>query len=135
MPLWRVVPTMRIDLQTWGSHGDIRPFVALAAGLQAAGHQVRLVVTCVDSRRYEALRAQAIFDLRVVASPVVADAQTLQAVGERIVAERDGIRQTRQVIGSPPPSRACCATSTKPNAREPWEHGLLGKTVSLRRCG
>jgi len=29
---------MRIGIQTWGSDGDIRPFIALAGGLQAAGH-------------------------------------------------------------------------------------------------
>jgi len=29
---------MRIGLQTWGSEGDIRPLLALAGGLQSAGH-------------------------------------------------------------------------------------------------
>lgn len=33
---------MRIALLTIGSQGDVRPFVALAARLQAAGHRVRL---------------------------------------------------------------------------------------------
>ena len=28
---------MRIGIQTWGSEGDIRPFVALASGLVEAG--------------------------------------------------------------------------------------------------
>ena len=39
---------MRIGLQTWGTEGDVAPFVALAAGLQGAGHQVTLVHTAVD---------------------------------------------------------------------------------------
>ncbi|MBK7941775.1 MAG: glycosyltransferase family 1 protein [Flavobacteriales bacterium] len=39
---------MRIGLQTWGTEGDVAPFVALAAGLQRAGHQVTLVHTAVD---------------------------------------------------------------------------------------
>ena len=46
---------MKIGIQTWGSHGDIRPFIALAEGLQRAGHEVTLVVTCVDSDAYNRL--------------------------------------------------------------------------------
>ena len=43
---------MKIGMQTWGSHGDIRPFLALAEGLQAAGNEVHLVITCFDSDTY-----------------------------------------------------------------------------------
>ncbi|MBK9273780.1 MAG: glycosyltransferase family 1 protein [Flavobacteriales bacterium] len=39
---------MRIGLQTWGTEGDIAPFVVLAEGLQRAGHQVTLVHTSLD---------------------------------------------------------------------------------------
>jgi Glycosyltransferase family 28 N-terminal domain len=35
---------MKIGMLTWGTHGDIRPFLALADGLQAAGHEVHLVI-------------------------------------------------------------------------------------------
>ncbi len=38
---------MNIGIQTWGSEGDVRPFLALAAGLRAAGHDVTLAVTRV----------------------------------------------------------------------------------------
>lgn len=31
---------MKIGIQTWGSNGDIRPIIALADGLQNAGHTV-----------------------------------------------------------------------------------------------
>ena len=72
---------MKIGLQTWGSHGDIRPFVALAKGLQAAGHEVTLVITCVDSDRYTALQAAPPFELQVVASPVVPDRAVLERCG------------------------------------------------------
>ena len=34
---------MRIALITLGSEGDVRPFIALGLGLQAAGHDVLLV--------------------------------------------------------------------------------------------
>ncbi|MCK5664261.1 MAG: glycosyltransferase, partial [Thiotrichaceae bacterium] len=43
---------MKIGIQTWGSNGDIRPMIALADGLQNAGHTVTLVVTSLDNRNY-----------------------------------------------------------------------------------
>lgn len=89
---------MKIGIQTWGSHGDIRPFVALANGLHAAGHEVTLAITCVDSARYGALRSTLPFDLRIVATPVVEDARTLERIGATIVGERDPIRQTALAI-------------------------------------
>ena len=89
---------MKIGIQTWGSHGDIRPFVALAAGLQAAGHQVTLVITCVDSDRYTELQATSSFDLQLVASPVVPDRSTLEQCGAAIVGERNAIKQTQLAI-------------------------------------
>jgi UDP:flavonoid glycosyltransferase YjiC (YdhE family) len=48
---------MKIGIQTWGSEGDVRPFMALAAGLRSAGHDVTLVVTDVMGRDYTALGA------------------------------------------------------------------------------
>ncbi|MFY9261334.1 MAG: glycosyltransferase [Gallionella sp.] len=44
---------MKIGIQTWGSTGDIMPFVALADGLIKAGHQVTLVVASIDNRSYQ----------------------------------------------------------------------------------
>jgi sterol 3beta-glucosyltransferase/vancomycin aglycone glucosyltransferase len=43
---------LRIGLQTWGSDGDIRPFVALGAGLVRRGHQVTLAIGSVDEKEY-----------------------------------------------------------------------------------
>ncbi len=43
---------MKIGIQTWGSNGDIRPMLALADGLQKAGHSVTLVVSSIDNRSY-----------------------------------------------------------------------------------
>jgi sterol 3beta-glucosyltransferase len=46
---------MKIGLQTWGSDGDVRPFIALAGGLSASGHEVTLVITshfCKDYTDY-----------------------------------------------------------------------------------
>ncbi len=43
---------MKIGLQTWGSNGDIRPYIALAYGLRSAGHEVILVISSVENRDY-----------------------------------------------------------------------------------
>lgn len=45
---------MKIGIQTWGSDGDILPFMALAQGLQQAGHQVSVAYTSVDNKDYSA---------------------------------------------------------------------------------
>jgi predicted component of type VI protein secretion system len=62
---------MKIGVQTWGSHGDIRPFLALAEGLQLAGHDVTLLITCVDSDAYAGVTSPAGVRIRVLASPVM----------------------------------------------------------------
>jgi len=46
---------MKIGIQTWGSNGDIRPMLALADGLQKAGHQVTLVVSSIDNHSYHGI--------------------------------------------------------------------------------
>lgn len=66
---------MKIGMQTWGSHGDIRPFLALAEGLQAQGHEVHLVITCVDSSAYAGLRSAGGVRITVLGSPVLGDEQ------------------------------------------------------------
>jgi sterol 3beta-glucosyltransferase len=43
---------LNIGLQTWGSDGDILPFIALAAELVSAGHRVSLAYTSVDGKDY-----------------------------------------------------------------------------------
>src|SRR5512142_2157509 len=45
---------MNISLLTYGTRGDVQPFVALAAGLQRAGHRVRLAAP----QRFAGLAAQ-----------------------------------------------------------------------------
>jgi sterol 3beta-glucosyltransferase len=47
---------MKIGLQTWGSDGDILPFLALANGLATAGHEVTLVYTSADNKDYTAIQ-------------------------------------------------------------------------------
>lgn len=42
----------KIGIQTWGTEGDIRPFIALALQLREAGHTVTLVVSSVQNKTY-----------------------------------------------------------------------------------
>jgi sterol 3beta-glucosyltransferase len=49
---------VKIGLQTWGSTGDMNPFIALAAGLAKAGHAVTLVVTSTERKDFAATGAQ-----------------------------------------------------------------------------
>jgi UDP:flavonoid glycosyltransferase YjiC (YdhE family) len=51
--------TMKIGIQTWGSDGDILPFLALAEGLQKAGHMVTLAYTSVDDKDYSDVATRA----------------------------------------------------------------------------
>lgn len=46
---------MKIGIQTWGSEGDIRPFIALAGGLSRRGHNVTLAYTSVSDTDYSSL--------------------------------------------------------------------------------
>ena len=46
---------MKIGIQTWGSNGDIRPMLALADGLNKAGHSVTLAISSIDNKDYSAI--------------------------------------------------------------------------------
>jgi sterol 3beta-glucosyltransferase len=58
--------TMRVGIQGWGSEGDLRPLVALAARLRSEGHSPRLVLTSVDGKDYVHLCRALDVPLRVV---------------------------------------------------------------------
>jgi UDP:flavonoid glycosyltransferase YjiC (YdhE family) len=87
---------MKIGMQTWGSHGDIRPFLALAEGLQAAGNEVYLVITCVDSAAYEAIESAHGVRITVLASPVLSPDQQ-EKLGRTTCAIRNPIKQTETI--------------------------------------
>ena len=54
---------MRLGIQAWGAEGDIRPLAALAAHMASAGHDVRMVATSSEGRRYDHLAAGRGFSL------------------------------------------------------------------------
>jgi UDP:flavonoid glycosyltransferase YjiC (YdhE family) len=84
---------VRIGIQTWGSEGDIRPFVALGHALATRGHVVELLYTEIGERRYEHVAASLGFTARAIASPVVADPRRLFEIGLRVISTRNQLEQ------------------------------------------
>jgi sterol 3beta-glucosyltransferase len=84
---------VRIGIQTWGSEGDIRPFVALGHALARRGHRVELLYTEIGDRRYEAIASSLGFMARAVASPVVGDPQELFEIGLKVINTRNQLEQ------------------------------------------
>jgi len=73
---------VRIGLQTWGSDGDVRPFIALGGGLVRAGHRVTLVVASPDNKDYGALCDAAGVTYRRAPESIAVDHQGLmQRIG------------------------------------------------------
>lgn len=89
---------MKIGMQTWGSHGDIRPFLSLAEGLQADGHEVTLVITCVDHARYVTGETASGLNIQTVASPIFKDEADLREAGGSIVEECNPFRQVYKIL-------------------------------------
>jgi UDP:flavonoid glycosyltransferase YjiC (YdhE family) len=89
---------MRIGLQTWGSEGDARPFIALAAGLVRAGHEVALAITDNAARDYSGSAAR--FGFRLIEAPHP-DKPTPEhgvQVLREIVATGDPVRQAELLL-------------------------------------
>ena len=83
---------MRIGIQTWGSEGDIRPFLALGAALAKRGHQIELLYTEVGDRRYEAVASALGFTAKAIASPVINHDQEIE-LGLKILNTRNQFEQ------------------------------------------
>jgi len=83
---------MRVGIQTWGSEGDIRPFVALGAALRSRGHEVELVYTEIGDRRYEEVAASLGFTARGVASPIVSPERAIE-IGLKVLNTRNELSQ------------------------------------------
>jgi len=84
---------VRIGIQTWGSEGDIRPFVALGHALASRGHEVEMLYTEVSDRRYEAVARALGFTARAVASPILRDQAQLLDIGLKIINTRNQLQQ------------------------------------------
>jgi UDP:flavonoid glycosyltransferase YjiC (YdhE family) len=84
---------MKIGLQTWGSEGDIQPFIALAAGLSGAGHDVTLLVTDIHQGDYTAISRRHGFAWRGVAGADLPDPQRMEEIGRRLFSTANPARQ------------------------------------------
>lgn len=83
---------MKIGICTVGSTGDIQPYLALAVGLRAAGHQVRVISHPFHQARFEA------FGLEYVACGPVVTQQQLNEMLDKMLATRNPIRQLRLLM-------------------------------------
>jgi sterol 3beta-glucosyltransferase len=86
---------MKIGLQTWGSEGDVQPFLALASGLVKAGHQVVLVVTEVSHRDYSHVAEQNGFELRLAPNPRLPSLDMIEKMRQAFKALRDPVKQLK----------------------------------------
>lgn len=89
---------MKIGLQTWGSYGDIRPFLALAEGLRTDGHDVTLAITCIDDASYDSSISRSGVKIRMVSSPVIQNQETLRNIEAQIFAEPEPLKQTQAIM-------------------------------------
>lgn len=89
---------MRIGLQSWGSEGDVRPMLALAAGLSARGHTATLVVTGPPAAELTAAAVRHGVSLEVVSIPGLTDEATLDGLLASWVAERNPLVQARKIL-------------------------------------
>jgi UDP:flavonoid glycosyltransferase YjiC (YdhE family) len=88
---------MRIGMLTWGSHGDIRPFLALADGLQAAGHDVHLVIVHVEDVAPDGFQSSQGARITVL-SPLKLTAEQARQIGETVYAIRNPMTQLAAVV-------------------------------------
>jgi sterol 3beta-glucosyltransferase/vancomycin aglycone glucosyltransferase len=84
---------VRIGIQTWGSEGDIRPFVALGHALASRGHEVEMLYTEISERRYDVVARSLGLTARAVASPIIADEASLYEIGLKILNARNPLHQ------------------------------------------
>lgn len=82
---------MRIALATWGSAGDVRPLIALAAGFKRVGHEPTLLVTSVDDTDYRPLCSALGVPLRLVPERTAIDLPAL-------LAQSDGLRHQLRLL-------------------------------------
>ena len=88
---------MKIGIQTWGSDGDINPFIALAAGLAKAGHTVTLAVTSVERKDYKQFADRLGFQL-IEVSHIGRDDHDLILLADKMHAAADPLKQLDLII-------------------------------------
>jgi sterol 3beta-glucosyltransferase len=82
----------KIALQTWGSDGDVHPFIGLAGALAARGHDVTLAVTSIEPKSYRPFAERLGFRLIEVGS-VGADDADMHGLVRKMHALRNPLAQ------------------------------------------
>lgn len=85
-------------MQVWGSHGDIRPMLALAEGLAAADHEVMLVMTSVDGASNDLAVSHDGLTVKSLASPVVPNKAELARIENAIFSQANPVKQVRGIL-------------------------------------
>ena len=89
---------MRIGIQTWGSRGDIMPLLALADGLQGAGHTAEVVYTSIDGTDYSDIVRKNALTAQAAASPVISNPAQLAYINAHIFAQTSPLKQVRMIL-------------------------------------
>ena len=88
---------MKIGIQTWGSDGDILPFLALARGLRKSGHDVTVIYTSVDNKDYTSYAE--LFDIALIKAYEKFDEEKSQVFAE-IIAVKDPLKELALILES-----------------------------------
>ncbi len=88
---------MKIGIQTWGSEGDVNPFIALASGLSKAGHEVTLAITCSDRKDYTHLAKKHGFKLGTV-DYIGENEEALNILGKKMIETPNPLSQLKFVF-------------------------------------
>jgi len=89
---------MKIGIQTWGSNGDTRPFIALAGGLSAAGHDVTLAFTGTDNKDYSSLSERLNFRIFRAFQTFDITPETVERLIRCVVMERNPVKQLAVIL-------------------------------------
>lgn len=89
---------MRTGMQPWRGHCDIRPLLALAEGLQSAGHEVSLAITCIYSAEYNASISNTGVKVLSVASPVIRDKDEFANIEKSILHEDKSAKRNHTIM-------------------------------------
>ncbi len=88
---------MKIGIQTWGTEGDVRPFIALASGLSAADHDVTLAVTADKNKDFTSFSDNLNFKIRRVGY-IDYDDERMKSINDRILKARNILKQVHIII-------------------------------------
>jgi sterol 3beta-glucosyltransferase len=89
---------MRIGIQTWGSDGDVRPFIALGNGLAEVGHEVTLAVASIDNKTYDAFSHKPQFTIIPGPYNSLWEERTINDAVRRLLKSRDFFGQLRVIL-------------------------------------